>query len=426
MKLEGSKASSVDDVLLRDALLRRRGGTRDAYAECAAFAVLGELLTKDMAALAQTAAEFARSLCQADSAGICVLDREGAREVLRLDAIAGPLAPHVGLRLARERSPCGTAIDRNATLLFDEPGRWFMALRQVVPAIHETLVVPWTVGGVATGSLWVVAHAPGERFTAADAQLLARLGTFVAAAHRMSGALEATRRAREASRLTDEFVVTLAHELSNPLSSINNATTLLLRTRSTGRVPDNVVDMLARQVHQVIRLVDDLQDISRIARGKLALDLKPTVLGEAVRGALDACMPLFEQARQPLTVSLPEEPIVLPADGVRLTQIIANLLHNATRYSETGKPVALTVSCEEPADVVISVRDCGAGIEPAQLAHIFEMYAQAHRDTRNGRRGLGIGLAMVRKLVELHGGRVEAHSAGPGCGSEFVVRLPRH
>ncbi|MFC0250736.1 PAS domain S-box protein [Massilia consociata] len=231
---------------------------------------------------------------------------------------------------------------------------------------------------------------------------------------------------READRRKDEFLATLAHELRNPLAPISNAVHLLRRPDGR-RTADRVVEMVGRQVRHIVRLVDDLLEVSRITRGKLDLDMAPVALADIVNTAVETSMPLIESGRHQLTVSLPEESLGLAADKVRLTQVLANLLNNAAKYTDRGGHIWLRAWREDRegcGEVAVSVRDDGIGIPPASLARVFDMFAQVHRESWRGQGGLGIGLTMVRSLVEMHGGRVEARSAGEGQGSEFIVRLP--
>ncbi|MCC2971924.1 PAS domain S-box protein [Massilia sp. IC2-476] len=235
-------------------------------------------------------------------------------------------------------------------------------------------------------------------------------------------AVQAEEALRNADRRKDEFLATLAHELRNPLAPISNAVHLLRRPDGR-RTADRMVEMVGRQVRQMVRLVDDLMDVSRITQGKLELRREPLSLAEILSMAVETSMPAIEAGRHELTVSLPEETLVLEADKVRLTQVFGNMLNNAAKYTDRGGHIWASAWREDD-QVVVSVRDSGIGIPAAKLPHVFEMFSQAHRDSVRGQAGLGIGLTMVRSLVELHGGSVEARSEGPGKGSEFLVRLP--
>jgi PAS domain S-box-containing protein len=228
---------------------------------------------------------------------------------------------------------------------------------------------------------------------------------------------------KEADRRKDEFLATLAHELRNPLAPIRNAVELIRRANGDAALMEKARGMMERQVGQMVRLVDDLLDISRITRGKLQIRREPVELAAVVRSAVEATRPLIDARGHELTTTLGRQPIHLNADPIRLAQVFSNLLDNAAKYTERGGHVWLTAG-REGGEVVVSVRDTGIGVAADQLPRLFEMFSQAAPALERSQEGLGIGLALVRGLVELHGGSVEARSAGPGRGSEFTVRLP--
>ncbi|MCC9604997.1 PAS domain S-box protein [Blastopirellula sp. JC733] len=227
----------------------------------------------------------------------------------------------------------------------------------------------------------------------------------------------------EADRRKTEFLATLGHELRNPLAPIRTGLEVL---KSAQHDPDLVVKVLStmeRQAQQMARLIDDLLDVSRITRGKLELRTREIKLEEAVRSAVEATQPFLDEANHTLTVSLPDEPVTLNADLNRLAQIFSNLLNNAAKYTPDGGHIALTAQCED-GEVIVSVKDDGVGIPFEQQAQIFEMFAQIDRPLEKGYSGLGIGLTLVKQLVELHKGSIEVHSDGADRGSEFRVHLP--
>ena len=226
----------------------------------------------------------------------------------------------------------------------------------------------------------------------------------------------------EADRRKNEFLAMLAHELRNPLAPISHAARALRMSGDRDTV-QAAAAMLERQLAQMSRLVDDLLDMSRITRGKIELRKAPIELAPVVQQAVEALRPLYKTANIELTVSVPPQPISLDADPARLAQVIGNLLSNAGKFTDAGGRVWLAI---EPHDgeVSIRVRDTGIGIAAEQIPRLFEMFAQADTSLERSHDGLGIGLTLVRALVELHGGTVEAHSEGAGRGSEFAVRLP--
>ena len=228
---------------------------------------------------------------------------------------------------------------------------------------------------------------------------------------------------READRRKDEFLATLAHELRNPLAPIRHSLEILLRSEGDPGLFRHATDILGRQLSHMIRLVDDLLDMSRITRDKLQLRKTRLDLASIIRNAVEASRPLAERDQQTIDVSLPEQPISLDGDPVRLTQVFSNLFNNACQYTEPGGRIWLTAERQD-SEVVVLVRDSGIGMPADQLDGIFEMFAQVDDESERPRRGLGIGLTLVRRLVQLHGGTVTARSEGRGLGSEFEVRLP--
>jgi signal transduction histidine kinase/integral membrane sensor domain MASE1/CheY-like chemotaxis protein len=227
----------------------------------------------------------------------------------------------------------------------------------------------------------------------------------------------------EADRRKDEFLAVLAHELRNPLAPIRNALHILKMPAADAATVEHAKDMMGRQVQNLMRLVDDLLDVSRIMRGKIELRTERIDLAAAIERAVETAAPVIKEARHELTVSLPREPVFVHADPVRLAQAIANLLHNAAKYTEPGGRITLTGE-RDGEDAVVRVRDSGIGISAEMLPQIFGLFVQADRALNRAQGGMGIGLTLVRTLVELHGGGVQAHSEGPGKGSEFVIRLP--
>jgi len=228
---------------------------------------------------------------------------------------------------------------------------------------------------------------------------------------------------KDADRRKDEFLAVLAHELRNPLAPVRNAIEILRSSPQSSPQLQWTHDVIDRQVRQLSRLVDDLLDVSRITSGKIELRKQRVELGAAIRIALESSRPFIERGGHELTVHTPAEPIFLDADLARLAQILSNLLNNAAKYTRAGGHIWLTAE-ESNGEAVIRVRDNGIGVDPAMLDRIFDMFAQAPSADAHSPGGLGIGLTLVRRLVELHGGRVEAHSDGIGRGSEFAVCLP--
>lgn len=229
---------------------------------------------------------------------------------------------------------------------------------------------------------------------------------------------------READRLKDELVAMLAHELRNPLAPIRNAVQVLGQPRVSDPDLKWTRDVIGRQVVQMSRLLDDLLDISRITRGTIVLKKMLIEISAVVERAVETSLPLIKSRGHKLTVRLPQEPVRVEGDLTRLVQVMANLLNNAAKYTDAGGCIDLTVEAS-PNEVKVRVRDTGMGIPGELLPNIFELFTQGSRSLDRSQGGLGLGLALVRRLIEMHGGRVEAHSAGSGSGAEFIVHLPR-
>jgi signal transduction histidine kinase/ActR/RegA family two-component response regulator len=234
---------------------------------------------------------------------------------------------------------------------------------------------------------------------------------------------ELARTLRETDQRKDVFLATLSHELRNPLAPIRTATRILESPNLTPAELEQSRTIIARQVRQMASLLDDLLDISRITRGTLALKSKPVELDGILEAAIETAQPAIRQKRHSLRIERPEQNIILEADPVRLTQVVANLLANSAKYTDPDGEITLRAACDSHG-IVISVRDNGIGIPPDMLPKVFGMFEQVDSHRGQYEEGLGIGLALVKGFVELHGGRVEAHSAGLEQGSEFIVRLP--
>ena len=227
----------------------------------------------------------------------------------------------------------------------------------------------------------------------------------------------------EADRRKSEFLATLAHELRNPLAPIRNGLELLRMTDTKPELQANVRAMMERQVGHMVHLINDLLDIARVSSGKVVLKVEPLALQDVVACALESSMPLIDANGHTLTIDLPPDPLPLDADAVRLNQVLANLLSNAAKYTPQGGRITVAAR-REGGEVVIVVGDSGIGIAAESLPEVFEMFAQVARSIDRAKGGLGIGLALVRHLVQLHGGSVSAASAGINQGSTFTVRLP--
>jgi PAS domain S-box-containing protein len=227
----------------------------------------------------------------------------------------------------------------------------------------------------------------------------------------------------EANRGKEEFMAMLSHELRNPLSPILNALSILQQMSTNDPVIEQAGGIIERQVKQMVRLVDDLLDVNRITKGKLRLQTEPIDLRAVMNRAADSARPLLEARRHEFSLMLPTEPLWVEGDSGRLEQVALNLLNNAAKYTDAGGWVRLNVN-REGDDAVFRVSDNGAGIPPEMLPRVFDLFTQVDGSLSRSNGGLGVGLALVRSLVEMHGGRVTASSGGLGKGSEFAVKLP--
>ncbi|MRG93976.1 ATP-binding protein [Polyangium spumosum] len=236
--------------------------------------------------------------------------------------------------------------------------------------------------------------------------------------------LRANEALREADRRKDEFLSMLGHELRNPLAPILTAAEMIrVATHGDTRV-ERFRSVIERQARNLSRLVDDLLDVSRITRGTITLQTKLVDLGTIVRSAVDAARPLVDSSGHTLRVSLPAAPVLVEGDPTRLEQVIVNLLNNASKYTERGGEIALSVA-QDKASVTVCVKDNGIGMPAELLPRVFDLFVQGERALDRSQGGLGIGLTLVKSLITMHGGAVEARSEGVGKGSEVVVRLPR-
>jgi CheY-like chemotaxis protein/two-component sensor histidine kinase len=228
---------------------------------------------------------------------------------------------------------------------------------------------------------------------------------------------------READRRKDEFLATLAHELRNPLAPIRNSLEVLKRSDISREAIREAYAVMGRQLNQMVRLIDDLLDISRISRGKLIIQREQVELSEILRHALETSRPCVEEAGHKVTMKLLPGPVFLKADFVRLSQVFSNLLNNACKFTPAQGKLQVSVAVGD-SEAIVSLMDNGIGIPRDKLRTIFEMFSQVDSSLNRTQGGLGIGLALVREVVQMHGGEVEAKSEGIGKGSEFIVRLP--
>lgn len=286
--------------------------------------------------------------------------------------------------------------------------------------LKSYICVPLILSDKAFGALTFATAESGRTYSDEDLALAVDLANRSAVAVENTQLYEAL---RESDRRKDEFLATLAHELRNPLAPIRNSLQILKLRRADEDTVERSLDMMERQLHHLVRLVDDLLDVSRVVRGKIDLRKEKVELATIIARAVETIQPLIDANNHHLTVHSPSDSVLLNADPVRLSQVVANLLANAAKYTEPGGNILIDAE-RDGESAVLRVRDDGIGIDKNLLAHIFDLFVQADHTSTRSQGGLGIGLTLVKNLVELHHGTVQARSEGLGKGSEFVVRLP--
>jgi signal transduction histidine kinase len=338
------------------------------------------------------------------------------------------------IRTGKARVFSGLSEARLRDLIADEDRRKVLQAQ----GVSSLLLVPLHARGRVLGIMTLLSSSWLRRFGKADLTLASELGQRAALAidnarlYREARDMEAVMRRRAdqltaADRHKDEFLAVVAHELRGPLAALRNAVELVRLCGTGASVAEAPQGIMARQVDALARLVDDLLDVARITQGKVSLQRQTLNLEEVLRAAVSTTRPLIDARRHMLTVTLPRVALWLDGDALRLEQVFVNLLTNAAKYTEPGGHIWLSADCKGDGDsprALISIRDTGLGMAPEVLARAFDLFAQGTQPPGRSQGGMGIGLALVRRLVEMHGGRVLAHSDGPGKGSEFVVYLP--
>jgi signal transduction histidine kinase/ActR/RegA family two-component response regulator len=304
----------------------------------------------------------------------------------------------------------------NERFFFTNPKHSF-----AIPAGTDTMrILVYGVSGVAVSLLCEGLQRAWRRVAERQRQLEREMSERMAVAQER---LHLVDQLRQADRRKDEFLATLAHELRNPLAPLSNAIELWGLVKNSPEQLEELREMMQRQLRQMTRLIDDLLDVSRISRGKIALRTEHVDLRILVTTAVDAVKPIIAANNQRLEIALPDEPVFVQADATRVSQVIGNVLHNAAKYTAESGEIWVRMT-HESASAWISIRDTGCGIPPDLLASIFEMFQQVDQTLDRAQGGLGIGLTLAKRLVEMHGGSIDAKSDGPGRGSEFVISLP--
>jgi signal transduction histidine kinase/DNA-binding response OmpR family regulator len=436
-----TKVGVFVDLFNKTEQLKRQAEERVALAREQAARAAAEAATRRSAFLAEAATTLNNSLdyletvrCLpplvvpflADLAAVCVLpapERPGHTELCWAGAggrhecrsLPGPeslpdgLSGAVAKALATGKAQVLTEVPPGPTPP-GEPG-W---------RVSAVAALPLVARGRTLGVLALGLGPSGRRFGPDDLSLAEDLAGRAAIAIDNAGLYHDI---QEGDRRKSEFLAMLGHELRNPLAPIRSAVEVLRRQGLDHPGLRTARDMIDRQVQLMVRLVDDLLDVARITRGKIQLRKEPVEMAAVAARAVETSRPLIDERRHALTVSVPDEPLWVAGDAARLAQVIANLLNNAAKYTEPGGRIELAVGRDGDC-AVVRVRDTGVGLPPETLSSVFDLFTQVDRSLDRAQGGLGIGLTLVRRLVELHGGRVEAHSAGAGQGSEFIVTLP--
>ena len=411
---------ALDDVLITDELERRHAAPRDLAAENSAFVSLAQQMTTDSPSLLTRLVDLATSLCHAGSAGVSLLEPGSSGPgVFRWVALAGAYAPHLGGTTDEHFSPCGVCLQRGAPQLYTSPARFFTYLATASPAIEEALVIPLPLQDGAAGTIWIVSH-DDVRFTMRDVIVMTGLAEFTAAALTLQ---HARSRAEELSRMKDEFLSVVSHELRGPLNTILGWSDLLLAGRMTPERAAHALETIRASAARQTVLVDDLLDTSRIVSGTMRLSKAPVDLEALARAAMADVEMAGAQKNVALRSDIEGALPPFLGDAERLQQIFANLLNNALKF--TPGPGLVKLSIRPTTDSVeVRVADTGIGLTPAHLGSVFEPFRQVDTSTTRRQAGLGLGLTIAQRLAELHGGRIHAHSLGEGCGATFVLRLP--
>ena len=406
---------SLDVVDIRPELERRPHRASRMAEEHRAFTTLASDMASNPRNMLQKLVEVAVDLCDAHTAGISLLEGD----VFRWEAVAGVFAAARGGTMPRDQSPCGVCIDRDATQLMHLADRCFPALL-AEPRFVEALLIPFHINGKPVGTVWVVSHTEDRKFDQEDERIVRELSLFASAGWQL---LQTSEALAERNRQKDDFIATLGHELRNPLGAIVAATSVLQQRTATDEGALRALDIIARQSQHMTRLADDLLDVARIESGQLELERRVVDVRAIVAETVEARRAQIERRRHSLNVEIGADPILIDADPVRLAQVVSNLVDNAAKYTPEQGTITVALSVEG-AEAVVAVRDTGFGIPPAQAQRIFEPFAQLPNSRHASAGGVGLGLALVKRLTELHDGRVDVASDGPGQGSCFTIRLP--
>ncbi|CAG9251900.1 MULTISPECIES: hybrid sensor histidine kinase/response regulator [Paraburkholderia] len=444
---DGIESARRAGVLRTDDLKDRPARAPDHAAEVRTLVTVASAQTGRRDTLLQAIADAALGACHAGSAGISLLETtsEGAA-VFRWRAVAGACAGFEGRTTAWAECPCGMTLELGAPQLFVEPHTYFKSLRDTGAVITEGIITPIPIRCPASkqlGAIWVASH-DAHRFDREDLRLLGNLAVLAGAALTLldaqqaaeaetEAAQQARRALEDAAHRRDEFIAMLGHELRNPMAPIDSSIAALKVLCAGQEQANDVLAIAQRQMRQLRTLVDDLLDAARLRHGKLAIKYSRTSLNEIVYDAITALKHHIDARKHRLVIEGLDQPVQVRADHVRLSQVVGNLLSNAAKYTPAGGTLQLRVQTEtdSAADgaavggmVSIVIEDNGVGMSPEALDHVFELFAQSPSSARRSEGGLGIGLAVAKRLIELHDGTITLDSQGVGLGTRVLLRLP--
>lgn len=434
----------VDNVIATQDMLALASRTPNFEAEADALKELGKTLCSSPETIVQKLVDKALSLTNAGSAGLSLFDVQDDERIFRWKATAGELARYHNGTMPRDFSPCGEVCRRQQALVMRDLDRAYPYVSAVHAPFCEALLVPFYKDGAPIGTIWVVHHNHEDHFTAEDMRVLEGLTQFAGMAAQMSVLVsdlqhQNTRQqenleenkaeaelAKIASHRKDEFLAALGHELRNPLQPIKISLQLLKQTTDENDRVRPLVDRIDRQARQIEAISNGLMDSTALRLGKVSLRVVPMTLQSLVAASIDQVSPVLTERKHTLAVSLPDETIGMNGDEDRLLQALSNVLLNAAKYTPPGGQISIKGAEDRHADtIVIDVQDSGIGLGELDPQTIFEMFAQVGDAAAMRRGGLGIGLAVVKQIIDQHAGTITAHSEGKDQGSLFQIRLPR-
>lgn len=378
--------------------------------------------------LLQKIADTALTLCGAGSAGISLVEGHAGGTQFRWLAVAGLCAALRGKTTAWGECPCGATLDAGVPQLFVRPQAHFPCLQFPGVDVTEGVVVPIATDGMQLGAIWVMSHDTDRQFDLEDVRLLSNLAVFAGTALTLMNTRDL---GEESDQRHNEFIAMLGHELRNPMAPIDSAITAAKLLSEENGKAFGVLTIAQRQMRHLRTLVDDLLDAARLKHGKLAIKYSNSSLNEIAFDAVTAIRHQIESRKHTLTLTGLDSPISVHADHVRLSQVLGNLLSNAAKYTPVGGVIELKVDLPAleqdalpPGSVTITVKDNGIGIDPSVQPHVFDLFSQSVRGRARAEGGLGIGLAVAKRMVELHEGSISIHSDGIGQGTVVSIRLP--